>query len=83
MYVYKDFKQSIFTETEQKTFLHIRDNVKKLLELSGAARMQEIIRGEGDWFAMACVDKLVELEELLEITEDNVVGQYRVFVKFY
>lgn len=34
-----------------------------------------------DWEALACMDRLVELGELREITGPNVMGQHRVFVK--
>ena len=65
-------------------FLSIRDRVNSLLKQAGAVRMQEAISGEtgSSWQMLACVDRLVELGEIREITGD-VAGQYRVFIKEY
>ena len=81
MYNYEVEKHSIFTEEGQRIFLSVRDRVEKFLRLAGAVRMQEAIKGEiGDsWKMLACVDRLVELGEIKEITED-VAGQNRVFI---
>ena len=82
MYNYKTEKPKIFTEEGQETFLKIRDRVQELLKQSGAVMMQNAISGlTGDsWFHLACVDRLVELNEIREITCNNVAGQHRVFV---
>ena len=80
MYDYAE-KSSIFTEDGQEMFLRIRDNVKSLLKKAGAVTMGRAITGSGNtWTMMACVDRLVELEEIREITGKNVAGQDRVFV---
>lgn len=83
MYNYQTEKQKIFTEEGQEMFLKIRDKVQHLLEQSGAVMMQNAISGvTGDsWQMLACVDRLVELKEIREITGNNVAGQHRVFVK--
>lgn len=84
MYEYSKQKQYVFTEEGQKTFLGIRDNVRQLLQKGGAVRMQEAIAtfGISSWDAMACVDRLIELEEIREITKGvPTPGQYRVFVE--
>jgi hypothetical protein len=83
MYKYEELKEIIFTEDGQVMFLKIRDNVSRLLELSEAFSMSSVIKCvSGDtWKMMACVDRLVELGEIREITEPNkVAGQNRVFV---
>jgi len=82
MYNYQTEKSKIFTEDGQETFLKIRDKVQHLLKQSGAVMMQNAINGvTGDsWLHMACVDRLVELKEIREITQENVAGQHRVFV---
>lgn len=83
MYKYEELKPQLFTEEGQVKFLGIRDNVNKLLNTAGAVRLQEAIRGaSGDsWLMLACVDRLVELGEIKEVTENlNVAGQHRVFV---
>jgi hypothetical protein len=82
MYNYQTEKSKIFTEDGQETFLKIRDKVQQLLKQSGAVMMQNAISGvTGDsWLHLACVDRLVELKEIREITKENVSGQHRVFV---
>jgi len=85
MYKYEDLKESIFTDEGQRRFLRVRDFVKKTLATAGAVRMQEAIRvaGCGDsWEMLACVDRMVELGEIREITQANARGQDRVFVEF-
>jgi hypothetical protein len=83
MYRYEDLKKDLLTDDGQKKFLEVRDRVRKLIEQSGAVRLAEAIRGStGDsWTLLACVDRLVELREILEITGADVPSQYRVFVK--
>ena len=80
MYEYQTERSKLFTAEGQRLFLKIRDQVFILLEHAGAVRMQEAIAGESSWEALACVDRLVELGRLREITERGVPGQYRVFV---
>lgn len=82
MYNYATERPDLFTEEGQVLFLAIRDETQKLLKISGAARMQEIIRGQTGctWRMLAAVDRLVELGEILELTNEKTCGQYRVFV---
>lgn len=82
-YDYLTERPKVFTEDGQVTFLKIRDNAKRLIAEGGAARCQELMAGVGgdSWTMLACVDRLVELGELHEITKDQrVAGQHRVFV---
>jgi hypothetical protein len=85
MYDYGTQKPSLFTDEGQKEFLKIRDHVNGLLALAGAVRMQEAISaGSSDtWFLLACVDRLLELHELIEVTEHLRLchEQNRVFVR--
>jgi hypothetical protein len=83
MYSYETEKKKLFTESGQVMFLAIRDRVNSLLEQSGAVRMQEAIATTaGDsWEMLACVDRMVELGELHEITGKDVAGQHRVFTR--
>lgn len=85
MYDYQTIKKNLFTDDGQRMFLKIRDFVNKTLEIAGAVRMQEAINSaSGDsWTMLACVDRLVELGEIVEIPQTSVAGQYRVFVKSY
>lgn len=82
MYNYQNEKSKIFTEDGQVVFLKIRDKTQQLLKQSGAVMMSNILNGiTGDsWLHLACVDRLVELGEIKEITNDSVAGQYRVFI---
>ena len=82
MYVFEIQKQNIFTEEGQRLFLSIRDKAKALLLTAGAFTMGRVISGfTGDsWDMLACVDRLVELGEIKEITEKHLVsGQNRIF----
>lgn len=83
MYKYEELKKELFTEEGQVKFLEIRDKVQQLLKQSGAVMMQNAICGvTGDtWLTLACIDRLVEIGEIKEITEPNKVrAQNRVFV---
>jgi hypothetical protein len=82
MYSYKTEREKIFTEQGQVMFLSIRDRVHELLKTAGAVRMDRAISGQtgSSWEMLACVDRLVELGEIKEITGLNTPGQYRVFV---
>ena len=86
MYNYEEQKQNVFTENGQEMFLKIRDKVQLLLKSSGAFMLEKAISGvTGDsWAQLACIDRLVELKEIKEITDkQKVAGQHRVFVSFY
>ena len=86
MYNYENEKSKIFTENGQEMFLKIRDKVQLLLKQSGAFMLENAISGiTGDsWSMLACVDRLVELKEIKEITDKTkVAGQHRVFVSYY
>lgn len=83
MYNYQEIKPSLFTEDGQVLFLKIRDKTKHLIKTAGAFRMQEAIADctGSSWDFLACVDRLVELGEIREITKQGeVAGQCRVFV---
>ena len=85
MYNYEEQKQTLFTDKGQRLFIVIRDSVKQKIKLSGAVTMlraMELPAGTGaadSWEMMACVDRMIELEELREIPA-NGAGQDRIFV---
>ncbi len=82
-YEYKVEREKAFTDEGQRTFLAIRDRVKRLLAQSGAVTMGAAINGAtGDsWVMLACVDRLVELGEIREIPQTHAVaGQNRIFI---
>lgn len=80
-YTYEALKPRIFTENGSVMFTDIRDRVQVVLRKAGAITMGAAIRGAtGDsWLMLACVDRLVELEELREVGQ-AARGQDRVFV---
>lgn len=80
-YQYTDLRPRIFSEDGVRMLMAIRDNVRKLLTAAGAVRMQEAIATvSGDsWLMLACVDYLVQIGELVEISRPGCAGQHRVF----
>lgn len=83
-YDYRTERPVVFTEKGQVMFLQVRDHVGHLLKTAGAFQMEHawagIKTGYGSWEAMACVDRLVELGELREVSECDCAGQHRTFV---
>lgn len=82
MYVYEKEREKLFTDEGQRMFLKVRDHVKALLEKSGAVRMDKAttVGGGDNYELLACVERLVEIKELVEITPPKTVTQFRVFV---
>jgi len=82
MYRYEDERPKLFTVVGMNMFLGIRDRVNDILRTAGSVRMEEAISGFGgsSWERLACVDFMVEIGELREITNGDVAGQHRVFV---
>lgn len=82
MYNYEEQKQTLFTDKGQRLFIGIRDSVKQKIKLSGAVTLgcaMKLPAGTGaadSWEMMACIDRMVELEELREI-QTNGAGQDR------
>ena len=85
MYVYEQQRDTLFTDAGQRILLGVRDQVRDMLATSGAVTMEKatkLPRGVGaadTWELMACVDRLVELGELREISQPC-RGNDRVFV---
>lgn len=81
-YSYATQRPFVFTEDGQVMFLSIRDKARKLMVDSACAMLGKIISGQtGEvWNMMACVDRLVELNELKEIPNPiSSAGQHRIF----
>jgi hypothetical protein len=82
-YQYEAERYKLFTDEGQRMFIKIRDKAKKLLSDGGAFMMQHVVSGiTGEsWTMLACVDRLVELGEIKELTaQGRVAGQRRVFI---
>lgn len=83
MYKYEEMKEQLFTDNGQKLLFEILDNVNRILGQYSIVMMQDAIKGcSGDsWLMLACVDRLVELGELIEVSRDGCAGQHRVFMR--
>lgn len=83
IYDYKQMRDGVFAEHNQKLFLQVRDKTYSLLREAGAARLLNIMYGlTGDtWLIIACVDRLVELGEIKELSGTPQAIQYRVFIE--
>lgn len=83
-YDYQKEKSGLFTEEMQKTFLEVRDRIHKLMDLAGVVTMEKAMQGSTGctWKTMACVDRLVELNEIREVKYGPCPGQYRIFIKY-
>lgn len=84
-YDYRTERHAVFTEDGQVMFLKIRDTAKELLARSGAVMSGKLLVGTGsDWTMLACIDRLVELGELIEIENTTSgAGQHRIFIAPY
>lgn len=82
-YQYKKEKPELFTDDGQRLFLQIRDHAQHLIKTAGAFQMEKAIsagRSGSSWTMMACVDRLVELGEIVELTPPGTcAGQHRTF----
>lgn len=83
MYKYEDMKEQLFTQDGHKISIKIMQIVNSILNKYSCVIMQDAIKGcSGDtWLMMACVDRLVELGELVEISRDGCKCQHRVFMR--
>lgn len=82
MYEYEKEKPRLFTDEGQRALLQIRDKAFELTAKAGAVRSDNLLLAGDTWQSLACIDRLVELGDLREITEPGkVAGQDRVFVR--
>lgn len=81
-YDYQAERPKLFTEEGQRDFLKVRDAAKALLKEAGAFRQIEVLSKSGisgdSWFMIACVDRLVELGEIVEIPRESWT-QYKIY----
>lgn len=84
-YEYVTERDAIFTEDGQRRFTKGRDQVLDAVRRTGAITMGKAMPmfGAGtNWFQMACVDRMVELADLIEVVPaKKYVAQYRVFLQ--
>ncbi len=82
MYNYKEQRNKIFTDEGQKDFLKLRDKVNKLLDISGAFMIENVLGVNVNTdMTLTCIDRIVELGEIIEIKRDGVFAQHRVFIR--
>jgi hypothetical protein len=82
---YEAMKPKLFTEEGQRVFLQIRDRVHRLIGEAGAVRMDAAIaKSTGDsWLMLACVDRLVELEEISDVGHNDLIPtQFRIYTSW-
>lgn len=82
-YRYADFRDQLFTEKGQTRLLEVLSYVRRRIDEGGAVMLVKVLQHmSGDtWFNMACVDRLVELGYLREVTGiSEVRKQDRVFI---
>ena len=81
MYIYTEQKEILFTDVGQRGFLKVRDNVRNLLEIAGAFEAGKAWEGisESSWFLLTCMDRLVELREIKELTPPDTCFQYKIY----
>jgi hypothetical protein len=84
-YDYQTQRANVFSEDGQKLFLAIRDQARALLAQSGAVTSGKLMAHSGDtWDMLACMDRLIELGELIEIPNPvSRAGQHRIFIAPY
>lgn len=79
-YEYQQERPRLFSEEGQVAFLKIRDQVQRRLKESGAFRVDKLEMLGDSWLNLACLDRLVELKEIVPLRADGTCwGQYQVY----
>jgi len=79
-YDYKEYRSLLFSEEGIEKILKIYAKSRELFERAGActySKLTESIGGD-TWFALACVDYLVETERLRRVDPDTMT-QHQVY----
>ena len=85
-YDYRQERKELFTDKGQRIFLKFRDRCDDLLRISGAFTLDKAIcegsfGGGTSYTHIACVDRMVELGELIELGRCGSWAQDRVFAR--
>lgn len=80
-YNYSEQRAFVFTEEGQVVFLKVRDRAKYLLKLAGAFNYTAVTKDctGNSWDITACVDRLVELGEIVPLNEEKCWRQFTVY----
>lgn len=80
-YNYMSQRDFVFSEEGQRMFLEIRDEAQRLLREAGAVTSEKLMCTTGNtWDMLACMDRLVELKEIVEIPT---LSRHRIFIRPY
>ena len=81
-YSYATEKPKLLTDEGQRLVIDTHDTVLGLLKRAGAVRMGAVMPSTEPWRALAVIDRLVEIGDLVEITQSvSPAQQDRIFVK--
>jgi hypothetical protein len=86
-YNYNEQKPYVLSDDGSADVIRIKNFIDEAIADYGAVRMQEIMdrckfATCDTWEMMACVDRLVELKQISEVTRNiSVAGQHRIFTK--
>lgn len=84
-YSYEEQLQNIFSNDGQRIFFKIAVRVMEMLRDTGAVTMEKATEGQpsiaGKWFHMACLDHMVVIGLIREVTGTDVPQQFRIFVR--
>jgi len=87
MYKYEDYRPFLFSEEGQVVFLKKRDIIKDMLNKSKYVDLEDIVRNTSgsNFETIACVDRMLELNEIVEMTDKNSVkiSNFRIFRKSF
>jgi len=81
-YDYQLQRSNLFTEEGVMMVTILRDRMQYLLKLSGVVRIRELIFNSFGctWDMFACVDLMVELNEIQEVAQPNTAPLDRIFI---
>ena len=82
-YSYQEERAFVFTEAGQEMLMRVNDRADRLIAQSGVVTLEKLIQGEtgSSWSMMACVDRLVEMGRLKEVSYNAPAAQFRIFRK--
>ncbi len=64
MYDYKTERPFVFTDNGRRMLLRILKRAETLIARAGVVRLDKLMVGGDSWNMLACIDRLVELDEL-------------------